>query len=101
MWLFSNTILLNEYMWYDKLWGPSQRVVTLFITLGKFGLVRFILHKPSRRSIFLGPTACQEPTVQYVRHPVRLIRYVHDTGCTTGCQAESMWECGQRGAVWT
>ena len=22
--------MLNEYMWYDKLWGPSQRVVTLF-----------------------------------------------------------------------
>ena len=23
--------LLNEYLWYDKLWGPSQRVVTLFL----------------------------------------------------------------------
>ena len=22
--------MLNEYLWYDKLWGPSQRVVTLF-----------------------------------------------------------------------
>ena len=21
--------LLNDYLWYDKLWGPSQRVVTL------------------------------------------------------------------------
>ena len=20
----------NDYLWYDKLWGPSQRVVTLF-----------------------------------------------------------------------
>jgi len=23
--------LLNDCLWYDKLWGPSQRVVTLFI----------------------------------------------------------------------
>ena len=22
--------LLNDCLWYDKLWGPSQRVVTLF-----------------------------------------------------------------------
>ena len=22
--------LLNQYLWYDNLWGPSQRVVTLF-----------------------------------------------------------------------
>ena len=76
-------------------------LLSLFITLGNFGLVHFILQKPSRRSIFLGPTACQASTVQYVRHPVKLIRYVHDTRCTTGCQAESMWECGERGAVWT
>ena len=81
--------------------GQPNILLLLFITLGNFGLVHFILHKPSRRSIFLGPTACQASTVQYVRHPVKLIRYVHDTRCTTGCQAESMWECGQRGAGWT
>ena len=23
--------MLNEYLWYDKLWGPSQRVVTLLL----------------------------------------------------------------------
>ena len=28
----SSPSLLNEYLWYDKLWGPSQRVVTLFIS---------------------------------------------------------------------
>ena len=27
---FSSLSLFNEYLWYDKLWGPSQRVVTLF-----------------------------------------------------------------------
>ena len=32
----SNPSLLNECLWYDKLWGPSQRVVTLF-----FGLFLF------------------------------------------------------------
>ena len=26
----SSPSLLSEYFWYDKLWGPSQRVVTLF-----------------------------------------------------------------------
>ena len=28
---YSSPSLLNEYLWYDKLWGPSQRVVTLLI----------------------------------------------------------------------
>ena len=28
--VYSSSSLLNEYLWYDKLWGPSQRVVTLF-----------------------------------------------------------------------
>ena len=28
--VFSSPSLLNEYLRYDKLWGPSQRVVTLF-----------------------------------------------------------------------
>ena len=28
--LYSSSKLLNEYLLYDKLWGPSQRVVTLF-----------------------------------------------------------------------
>ena len=27
--VFSSPSLLNEYLRYDKLWGPSQRVVTL------------------------------------------------------------------------
>ena len=27
----SSPSLLSEYFWYDKLWGPSQRVVTLFL----------------------------------------------------------------------
>ena len=27
---YNNAPLLNEYCWYDKLLGPSQRVVTLF-----------------------------------------------------------------------
>ena len=29
--LYSSSYLLNENLLYDKLWGPSQRVVTLFI----------------------------------------------------------------------
>ena len=29
--------LLSEYFWYDKLWGPSQRVVTLFELSDKTG----------------------------------------------------------------
>ena len=29
--LHSSPSLLSEYFWYDKLWGPSQRVVTLFL----------------------------------------------------------------------
>ena len=29
--LYSSSYLLNEYLLYDKLWGPSQRVVTLFL----------------------------------------------------------------------
>ena len=28
--VYSSPSLLNEYLRYDKLWGPSQRVVTLF-----------------------------------------------------------------------
>ena len=28
--LYSSSYLLNENLFYDKLWGPSQRVVTLF-----------------------------------------------------------------------
>ena len=28
--VYSSPSLLNEYFRYDKLWGPSQRVVTLF-----------------------------------------------------------------------
>ena len=28
--LYSSSYLLNEYLLYDKLWGPSQRVVILF-----------------------------------------------------------------------
>ena len=39
--------LLNEYLWYDKLWGPSQRVVTLF-----YIKVSFEKH-PSVHSIFV------------------------------------------------
>ena len=31
--LYSSSYLLNEYLLYDKLWGPSQRVVTLFKTI--------------------------------------------------------------------
>ena len=27
--LYSSSYLLNEYLLYDKLWGPSQRVVSL------------------------------------------------------------------------
>ena len=28
----------NDCLWYDKLWGPSQRVVTLFLFVGKKSL---------------------------------------------------------------
>ena len=28
--IYSSPSLLDEYLWYDKLWGPSQRVITLF-----------------------------------------------------------------------
>ena len=31
--VYSSPSLLNEYFWYDKLWGPSQRVVTLLTVL--------------------------------------------------------------------
>ena len=33
--LYSSSYLLNEYLLYDKLWGPSQRVVTLFALLNE------------------------------------------------------------------
>ena len=38
---YSSPSLLNEYLWYDKLWGPSQRVVTLLSPSGdlRIGLV--------------------------------------------------------------
>ena len=29
-----SSYLLNEYLLYDKLWGPSQRVVTLLLHVG-------------------------------------------------------------------
>ena len=38
--LYSSSSLLNESLLYDKLWGPSQRVVTLFYILF---MVRFFL----------------------------------------------------------
>ena len=38
--LYSSSSLLNESLLHDKLWGPSQRVVTLFgeyfLPLGRF-----------------------------------------------------------------
>ena len=34
--VYSSLSLLNEYLWYDKLWGPSQRVVTLFVYVFAF-----------------------------------------------------------------
>ena len=75
------TYLFWQLNWI-RVFRGRPNILLLFITLGNFGLVHFILQKPSRRSIFLGPTACQASTVQYVRHPVKLIRYVHDTRCT-------------------
>ena len=48
---YSSPSLLNEYLWYDKLWGPSQRVVTLFIVLIKSSvMLRF---KPWLASLIL------------------------------------------------
>ena len=35
--VFSSPSLLNEYLRYHKLWGPSQRVVTLFLLGGGDG----------------------------------------------------------------
>ena len=35
--LYSSSYLLNEYLLYDKLWGPSQRVVTLLYTYSSWG----------------------------------------------------------------
>ena len=32
-------------LWYDKLWGPSQRVVTLFIILSGHDTFHFIFSK--------------------------------------------------------
>ena len=32
--LYSSSSLLNESLLHDKLWGPSQRVVTLFCGAG-------------------------------------------------------------------
>ena len=31
----------NDCLWYDKLWGPSQRVVTLFFDLVSFFFLQF------------------------------------------------------------
>ena len=33
LYTYSSPSLLNECFWYDKLWGPSQRVVTLLLLL--------------------------------------------------------------------
>ena len=30
---------LLSFLWYDKLWGPSQRVVTLFLVNAAVGLI--------------------------------------------------------------
>ena len=47
--VYGSPSFVNEYFGYDKLWGPSQRVVTLFVRIFHFALVlrRFI-------SIFVG-----------------------------------------------
>ena len=34
--LYSSSYLLNENLLYDKLWGPSQRVVTLLCHDGDY-----------------------------------------------------------------
>ena len=36
--VYGSPSLLNEYLWYDKLWGPSHRVVTLFYYCRCWGL---------------------------------------------------------------
>ena len=38
--LYSSSYLLNENLLYDKLWGPSQRVVTLFHTNASTAVVK-------------------------------------------------------------
>ena len=46
--LYSSSYLLNEYLLYDKLWGPSQRVVTLFkVALQSLQTVRPHTGRPS------------------------------------------------------
>ena len=49
--LYSSSYLLNENLLYDKLWGPSQREVTLFysafiflISLSQCGSVGQVSH---------------------------------------------------------
>ena len=47
--LYSSSYLLNENLLYDKLWGPSQRVVTLFLKVPRRegGLDKIFLVLPS------------------------------------------------------
>ena len=56
--VFSSPSLLNEYLRYDKLWGPSQRVVTLF----RYGHnINFLHFRPSASRggalAYTGPSA--------------------------------------------
>ena len=37
--VYSSPSLLNEYLWYDKLLGPSQRVVTLCLIFHLYDFV--------------------------------------------------------------
>ena len=41
----SSPFSFNEYVWYDKLWGPSLRVVTLFSIL-KYSNIPTSLYYP-------------------------------------------------------
>ena len=50
--LYSSSSLLNEYLWYDKLWGPSQRVVTLLITITNLAASSWFPLSPSNNRNF-------------------------------------------------
>ena len=57
--LYSSSYLLNENLLYDKLWGPSQREVTLFSALNHAGNAAGVssqhrgLKQPHRKSNYV------------------------------------------------
>ena len=49
VWINSSPSLPNHCLWYGKLWGPSQRVVTLFVFVKKDGSEYHACHSERSR----------------------------------------------------